>query len=296
MFRRHAAVQIIYNADSDHSIHFPLVIKKRTVTMRFKLPRLVPCFVFFVVGSISIADAAITTVGVFDENVVQVNRVDVSATKYTAGQVSSDVASAFAAGQGGVIDFDNGTITDPNRLEATFSAGTKILHVRNDERTWSIGNLGTGTAGALSGGRVLFNGAPNPFPVPYLNRIIFDDVTDQSGVSTGEVVTTFGLIVLDLNTNVNGGANDLEFLVTFSDNSTASLMHTVPGSFNQNDTFFGYQAPAGQSIKEIEISATNNLATDDWAFVVSPSAVPEPSSFVLLGMFGVAAVMRRRQR
>ena len=75
-----------------------------------------------------------------------------------------------------------------------------------------------------------------------------------------------------------------------------SLMHTVPGSFNENDTFFGYQAPTGQSIKEIAISATNNLATDDWAFIVSPSAIPEPSSFVVLGMFGMAAIMRRRIR
>lgn len=263
--------------------------------MNFKHLVIVP-FVLCTVGAVSIANASIVSVGLFDENVVQSNSVDVSATTYTAGQVSVDVASAFAAGQGGVIDFDNGTITDPNRLEATFAGGTKTLHVRNDERTWSIGNLGTGSAGALSGGRVLFNGAPDPFPTPYLNRFVFEDVTDQFGVSTGDVVTTFGLIVLDLNTTLNGGDNDLEVTITFSDNSTLSLLHTVPGSFNANDTFFGYQASNGQSIKEIAISATNNLATDDWAFIVSPSAIPEPGSAAMLAMLGMATVMRRRRR
>lgn len=263
--------------------------------MKLKLLAFVPV-VLFTVNTVSIANASIVSVGVFDENVVQANSVDISATAYTAGQVSVDVASAFATGQGGVIDFDNGTITDSNRLEATFAGGTKTLHVRNDERTWSIGNLGTGTAGALSGGRVLFNGAPDPFPTPYLNRFVFEDVTDQFGMSTGDAVTTFGLIVLDLNTSLNGGDNDLEFTITFSDDSTMSLMHTVPGSFNANDTFFGYQAPSGQSIKEVAISATNNLATDDWAFIVSPSAIPEPGSVAMLALLGMVTVMRRRSR
>ena len=243
-------------------------------------------------------DAALATTGFFDENVVQVNTVDVSATTYTVNDATIDVAAAFTLGTGGVIDFDQGTITDPNRIEATFGVGGsgKTLHLRNDARTWGIGNLGTGTAGAISGSRVLFNGAPDPFPTPYLNRVIFEDVTDTTGASTGEVVTMFGFVALDLNSNLNGGINNLDLTVTFSDNTTTSLMHTIPTSFNLNDTYFGFEASPGLSITQVDFTATNNLATDDWTFIVAAVAVPEPSSFAILGMAGAFVIFGRRKR
>lgn len=281
--------------DTNFAQLFVLLAGKST-TMNVKHMRLALCTAALLVGSVSEIHAQIVTVAQYDENIVQTNAVDSSITPYTVAQITTDVAEAFTIGQGGVIDFDNGTITDPNRLEVVFASGAKTLNIRNDTRSWSIGNLGTGIGGALSGGRVLFNGAPSPFPVPFLNRIFFEDVTDVLGDSTGEVVTTFGLSILDLTPSLNGGTNEIEFVVTYSDNSTESLLHTIAAGFNTNDAFFGVQAPTGLSISQIDITANNNLATDDWAFIVAPAAVPEPSSFALLAMMGATAALRRRKR
>ena len=51
----------------------------------------------------------VDAVRTYDENIVQANKVDVSATPLTVAQMTTNVASAFNVGRGGVINFDNGS-------------------------------------------------------------------------------------------------------------------------------------------------------------------------------------------
>jgi hypothetical protein len=79
--------------------------------------------------------------------------------------------------------------------------------------------------------------------------------------------------------------------VTFSDLSTAVLTDTVTAN-TQDDTFFGFTAPAGVTITKLTIGAgtDNYFAIDDLAFVI-----PEPSA-VLMGAAGMMGLMIRRRR
>src|SRR6476659_7521409 len=106
--------------------------------------------------------------------------------------MTANVAAAFDAGLGGVINFDNGSFTDPRTIDARFAGGGKSLRLINTARDWSIGVLGSSSAsGSISGPNVCFNGAPSPFPNPYVNDIAFEYVRDTSSnaVLAGEHVT-----------------------------------------------------------------------------------------------------------
>ena len=143
-------------------------------------------------------------------------------------------------------------------------------HFFNPFDDWGFGNLGTGSAaGPISGGQVLFDGAGSG--TPFMNTITFGDITEGRNV-LDEGVTTFGMTIIDLRMQ----ANDIAFTITQSDNTTQTLNHTIPAGSNTNDTFFGFQAAPGTHITRIDYTATRNLASDDWAFITSPTtAVPE---------------------
>ncbi|MEM6779285.1 MAG: hypothetical protein AAF670_16650 [Planctomycetota bacterium] len=259
-----------------------------------------PLLLFTLLWISTVADAAIIVVQQYD-GVQQTNSVDVSGTSLSVGQFSNDVALAFDAGTGGVINFEAGQGSVPNSrmIDAIFDGGNKTLRITNSPRDWSVGFLGFGpTDGPISGGRVLFNGAPNQFPTPFENRIVFGDVVDNSGTVIPEAVQAFGLTVLD--SNFNNSGNTVEFTVSYSDGQTQFVSQTIPRAINTADTFFGFEAPAGQFISEIGFTATNNLATDDWAFITTtvspPSVIPEPGSGSALGLIVLHWLFRHRKK
>ncbi|MDX1961788.1 MAG: hypothetical protein SFX18_01465 [Pirellulales bacterium] len=240
------------------------------------------------------AKGAVDVVRTYDENLVQTNRVDVSATSLTFSQMQASAAAAFDQGRGGVIDFDNGTFTNARTIDARFQGGGKSLRLTNARRDWQIGFLGSSSSsGAISGARVIFNGAPDPFPTPYFNDIVFGEVLDLvSNKILPERVTTFGMTVIDA--NFNGAGNNLSFNVHFSNNSSVVRNFTIPAAFNTNDTFFGWSAPAGHYITHIQFSATNNTASDDWAFITTP--VPEPTllpALVIATILGLGGMFKK---
>jgi hypothetical protein len=218
--------------------------------------------------------AIVDAVRQYDENIVQTNVVDVSATALTAPVITTNVANAFDAGFGGVVNFDNGSFTDTRTIDVRFAGTTKLLRLVNTARDWSIGVLGTNSSsGAISGGNVCFNGAPTPFPNPYMNDFAFDYVRDaNTNAVLNEHVTSFGFTIID--STFNGSGNNLQFQTFYSDGSSESLNYTIPLAGNSQDTFFGWTAPAGYYITHILFSANNNTASDDWAFITSN--VPEP--------------------
>jgi hypothetical protein len=258
--------------------------------MKFKFA--IATFLLIVANNVCFAISFLTAVRTYDENVVQTNAVDVSATPLTVSQMTANVAAAFDSLRGGVINFDNGAFTDSRTMDVLFAGGTKSLRLTNAARDWSIGVLGTfSSSGAISGGNVGFNGSPSPFPVPYLNDFVFGDVTDTtSGSALLERVTSFGFTIID--SNFNGSGNSLQFTAFYSDGSSSSLSYTIPLALNTQDTFFGWSAPAGAFITHVSFTSNNNTATDDWAFITSP--VPEPATGLCLAcMLFISAAFRR---
>lgn len=228
----------------------------------------------------------------YDEDLVQANKVDQSATPLTVAQMTTSVAAAFDTGTGGVINFDNGSLTDSRTIDAHFAAGTKSLRLTSSIRDWSIGVLGVGNGGAISGPNVIFLGSPAPFPTPFLNDIVFGDVTDSnSGVGLAERVTTFGFTILDA--TFNGSGNNLQLSAYFSNGSSTSMNYTIPLANNSRDTFFGWTAPPGTYFTHVSFSANNNTAGEDWAFITAP--VPEPATSCVVGI-GFAGLLFARQR
>jgi hypothetical protein len=237
---------------------------------------------------------SVTAVRTYDENTVQTNIVDVSARPFTVSQMTTSVASAFDAGRGGVIDFDNGSFTDSRTIDAVFAGGSKVLRLTNSERDWSIGVLGSSSlSGAISGPNVCFNGAPSPFPVPYLNDIQFGDVTNPiSGAALLERVTSFGFTIIDA--TFNNAGNDLQLTAYFSNGTFTSMFYTIPRANNSQDTFFAWVAPAGTYITHVSFSANNNTASEDWAFVTSP--IPEPATAAGIVVFAIFGTLGLRLR
>ncbi|MEL6107791.1 MAG: hypothetical protein AAFU85_17335 [Planctomycetota bacterium] len=235
--------------------------------------------------------ADFVVVGVYDENDVQTNSVNTSATSLTVGQMTGDVAGAFASGTGGVIDFDSGTLEREGQILARFGGGARAVTFENSFDDWGIGSLGAGPlAGPISGARVLFDGAGSG--TPFMNSIEIGQVTDSNGNPLNEGVSAFGMTIIDLFAN----SNDIEFTITFSDNSTELLNHTIPSGSNVNDTFFGFEAASGTHITRIDYTATRNLASDDWAFLTSSvTAIPEPG-FGIACLLLTAGIYAGRQR
>jgi hypothetical protein len=254
--------------------------------------RILGSAILFLCAGATPALAIVDAVRQYDENAVQANVTDVSATALTAPVMTTNVANAFDNGLGGVINFDNGAFTDPMTLDARFAGGNKTVRLQSLVRNWSIGVLGTSTsAGPISGGNVAFIGAPSPFPNPFVNDLAFEYVRDANTQQVlPERVTSFGFTVLDATSNSSG--NDMHFEAYFSDGSSQTLDHQVPFGFNSFDTFFGWTAPPGQYITHILWTATNNSAADDWAFITA--VVPEPG----IGVMGMAllGLFARRRR
>ena len=73
--------------------------------------------------------ADMTVGGIYDENSVQTNTVNTSATAFTAQQMTTAIADAFAdafaAGRGGVIDFDSGAFERDGSMRIQF--GSRLM-------------------------------------------------------------------------------------------------------------------------------------------------------------------------
>ena len=124
---------------------------------------------------------------------------------------------------------------------------------------------------------------------------------DVSSVTNGIGVTHFGLVHIPW---TSGGAfvDGLDMTANFSGGGSASLnsdaaeaVHPT-GALGDWDTWFGFEAPTGETITSVNITKqglnNNWIAVDDVSYIV---AVPEPSSTALLGLGGLALILRRRK-
>lgn len=240
-------------------------------------------------GDESLAVIVTTTSGVYDEQTSQLNVVDQTATTPTSGTVSlvslatfkTDVAAAFLADRGGVINFDdiNGPVIDA-QINASYGLSTaNTLNITG-------GDFQVDMSAAAAIGATQISGDT------YLRKTVSSTFTFNFGTPLAEL----GLTVL-----ARTGARSITATVTYDDLTTGAIgpiaipTHGGSGATSTPDTFFGFAAPAGRTISKLVVASASTgdfFVVDDLGFII----VPEPSS-VTLGILGVTLLggLRRRQ-
>jgi hypothetical protein len=225
-------------------------------------------------------------VGVYDSP-NNSNTVDRTASGNVA-TFTADVATAFGAGLGGVINFDGQNFNGLDDISARFGIGfSKTLTI---DTSAPFNNQSSSNIRAISGtenvgtGQFLLAASGSQFYTFTIGEIV--------GGAEGEGVTQLGFTVLTRN---GGGTPSISALATFSDGSTFSsqafgfTVTTTP----EQDTFYGFTAPAGTTIRSVQLNygADGDLrrGIDDLAFITS--VIPEPTTsllafFSLVGLLG----------
>ena len=242
------------------------------------------------------ASAAFTAdvVGVYDSP-TQLNAVDQTATGPISGSVSlvslvdftADMATAFANDTGGVVNFDNlvgtsGTTTLSTSLIANYGASfAKSLTMTSGTGQYQSSNAAIGA--------VSISGTTGN---TYLR---------SEGVSTHVFNFDTNLLEVGFTVLARTGARNVTATLTYDDNSTGILgpfsvaTLTGSGATASPDTFFGFAAPAGRTIKSLTVGNTPSgdfFVIDDLGFV----AVPEPGSIALLALGALGLLARRSRR
>lgn len=247
--------------------------------------------------------SAVTTVGVYDHPTIIPNQVDQSAVfqfgngagaanVMTVPVFSTQVSNAFNADQGGVFNFDNVSV-NANLTGVSLSYGfnqSKSLILGQG----SPGNLlsaVTTLSEAISGDQV---GVKNISAFNTDFTFVFSSFANNQG-APDLGVTQFGFTFLSqgVSSAVNYGL--LQATASFSGGGSVTAGATVNNTRSLADTFFGFIAPAGQTITQVTlpVGVMGDAFIDDVAFVTLP--VPEPSSPVLLGLATLAALTGRQR-
>ena len=176
------------------------------------------------------------------------------------------IGPAFNTNAGGVVDCETGYF-DGSELVANYGVGkTKSLTVTSTSGTIaSQSGDGSGQWLPISGSVVFLKSQTADF--------VFDTGAISNGVP-GEVVTHFAGTLLD-----RDGRNIAPSVTaTFSGGGTVTAGATMSGeppSVDQ-DTFFGFAAPPGQSIVSVSFDLQGFTYMDDLAFITS-AFNPEPA-------------------
>jgi hypothetical protein len=241
-------------------------------------------FLVLAFGLMGTAGASYTTVGVYDpddepyHNQVDQSGVYRSHTGDAGPENVIDLATfqaligpAFAANAGGVVDIENtnGSL-DGQDIIARFGAGTtKSLTISNISGLINTGSSVKEGRTPTSGRQRLAKSDTGNF------AFAMDPLT---GGQPGEVVTYFAGTMLD-----RDGANLVPVVTaTFSGGGTVTAVATMSGDApsSDQDTFFGFVAPAGQSIVKVDFDPTGGPYTnmDDLGFITSAFVVVSPEA------------------
>jgi hypothetical protein len=239
-----------------------------------------------------VASAAIitNTSGVYDEQITQANAVDATATTPTSGSptlvplstFTTDVATAFAAGTGGVINFDDVTtaVSSDTTISAKYGPGfNSTLNVSGASYQVDMSQAVAIGATPISGAIYLRNGSS----------------TGNQSYAFDQLIKEVGVTVL-----ARSVSRSITATVTYDDATSAAIgpftvaANTGSGATSAPDTFFGFAAPSGKSITKLTLAAgaNNFFVVDDLGFIT----VPEPASMGMLGVAAMAMLVRRGRR
>jgi hypothetical protein len=228
------------------------------------------------------AAASFNTVGVYDPTDGPYNNDIEQSAVFKEGMDSAYVidlqsfrdllARAYPTDAGGVVNAE-----PPGDLEAdgsivakygeNFSKSLQLLP--HPGKAYSTGGTGSGERQPISG-ETRFS---------YVDQHPVVNIGELSG-DPGEVVTAFAMTVVDRDRpSCTPGGCETFATATFSGGGTiTSVAIMFDGTVsNDQDTFFGFVAPLGQSITRVEITMPQWSYYDDFAFITSAlkSDVPE---------------------
>ncbi|MHC5033539.1 MAG: PEP-CTERM sorting domain-containing protein [Planctomycetota bacterium] len=228
--------------------------------------------------------ATLGTVGVYDST-SNSNSVDSEApgNSSTLADFTTNVATAFAANGGGVIDFTTGWDGDPGPTTwtVTYGAGEsktflltspnttnqRGLQVRADD-AWDTNEAISGTSYGVD-----LDGNVNKHP-DHVFRLDFHTFS-----TSGEGIVELALTALSRD-GYGGSGVTFTFKAFFDDATSATIVDVVTGGQSVDDTFFAFGAPTGKTIVALEATGTPNselghrLNIDDLAFITSAMSEP----------------------
>jgi len=227
-----------------------------------------------------VALGAFDTVGVYDvDDAPYNNNVEQSAV-FKAGVDATYVidlptfqdllAGAYPLDAGGVINAEApGVLEEDGSILAMYGQNlSKSLQILPEPgKAYGTGGTGSGARQPISG-ETRFS---------YVDQHLIVNIGQLLG-DPGEVVTAFGLTVVDRDRSAcTPGGCETTATATFSAGGTvtsASIMFDGTVS-NDQDSFFGFVAPQGQSITRVELSMPQWSHYDDLAFITSANEPAE---------------------
>lgn len=232
--------------------------------------------------------AALITSGTYDEQTFETISVDneASGNDFTLADFKTTISNAFDNDLGGVIHFDDqaaGTVIDSGgSFDATFgTSGAAILTITKGannsgglQEDWIVkeGNSsgtnatnGDPISGNADGSKVFIGSNPWDF---------------RFGTGLTHVAVTFG-----------SRGNDTISATLLFDSGPDETINGISLTGGQ-ETFVGYEAPAGKLITGLQLNTGSFHALDDLAFAM----VPEPTTLALLGLGGAVMLAGRRRR
>ncbi|TWU51368.1 hypothetical protein [Rubripirellula reticaptiva] len=259
------------------------------------------------------ASAEFIAVSAFNPNNVLLESV--AGGNVNPGELKASVASAFANGTGGVIDFELGgalgSVDTPaaiRNIVGTYSLGKELTLSGTYNNDTPANQFANGLVGSNSVPGNVAQALSGSSWLSVLNRA--EVALSLSGASNtvNEVISKIGFGI-----EVKGvsGTELRGFLTTTLSDSTS---HTYSFDYVGTDTstpiahelFFGFTAPAGLGIAGFSIgfdggrTGIDNVnrfgAIDDFAFETSIVAVPEVSSLDLVAIAGIGGMARFRRR
>lgn len=212
------------------------------------------------------SQAAFTTTGVYDENTVNLNAVDVSATSDAGVEISLSsftalVELAYNADAGGVINFDSGSLTNGNTLDATYGvSAAKNITITNGTAVGTL-EVSSPVITAISGNAAIRK-TPGSFS--------FDRNDFKFDFNPNDGVKAVGASIMSQFT-LGPAVGTVSARVFYDDSSSSPIVSDfISNTFGSDDTFWGFQAPAGRSITRFELLIGNDVFAflDDLAFVL----------------------------
>jgi len=216
----------------------------------------------------------LTTVGVYDENVIATNSVDYTATgsSMSVEQFKADLATAFARNNGGVID---GSVSSGSYyFGVDRSKSLRLVTVGGG--TWSIGEPGGNRPISGTGAFSTFghDRAESYRSVTFSFSMIANGEPDEQVVQFG--VTALSLTGRDYGTVTTTGH--------LASGGSLSASRVINEPNEQGDTFFGLAAPAGEHFTGFTLGYSGPVTTpdfrlwfDDIGFITAaPSAGNQP--------------------
>ena len=247
-----------------------------------------------------VACAGFVTVGEFNPNGVALSGNLVSGLT-GPNQFEGNVESAFTLGMGGIINFESpGTFeTTDGVVTASFAGGNKTLTLtgtyNNDFPAHQFAN---GLTSFANGGVLEASGTQS---MSILNNVEVDLSLSGPGLAPDEYITQIGFVVDRRSASFSGG-NFAGFAgVTYSDGSSSGQStFSYRQNFTSDELFIGFAAPEGLGIETLSLGfdSSANVSTftfgriDDFGFV---TAVPEPSSALVLSIAAIGLLGRRRR-